>query len=67
LYGFVLRGLLASKGKPGAKGGWRKVAEDTGVGFTTIRHIVSGRVTNSRVQTLEKLAGYLRANRKRRS
>jgi transcriptional regulator with XRE-family HTH domain len=67
LHGFVMKGLLAAKGKSGKHGGWRDVAEGAGVSFETIRKIASGRIANPRVRNLEKLAGYLRANRRRRS
>jgi hypothetical protein len=67
LHGFVIKGLLRSKGRPGKHGGWSDVSRGAEVPLTTIRNIASGRVANPRIKSLEKLAGYLRANRKRRS
>jgi transcriptional regulator with XRE-family HTH domain len=67
LLSFVVAGLNRVKGEAGQSGGWRTVALETGVSFETIRKIASGRIANPGIKNLEKLAGYLRANKKVRS
>ncbi len=56
---FVLERLEASKGE------WREIAKDSGVPFGTVKRIGYGYTSHPRIDSVEKLARYFRAKRKR--
>jgi len=47
-------------GLDGAKGRWPRIAEDIGVDHSTIARIARGEIETPRIDTVEKIQGWLR-------
>lgn len=55
LFDYVLAKLKASNGR------WRQIADAADVPYDTLTKVALGRVKNPRIETVQKLADYFRA------
>lgn len=51
------------EGLDGARGRWPRISRDTGVDYFTICRIARGETQNPRIETVERIQGWLKSNR----